>query len=74
MEITKILSYVQIAIAVLLIVAVLLQNTGSDLGGAFGGSGTVYHTRRGPEKFLFWSTITLGVSLAGLALLNLFLV
>lgn len=57
------LPYIQIAIAVLLIAVVLLQQTGSGLGEAFGGSGgdAGFHTRRGFEKILFQSTILLGV-------------
>ncbi len=53
---------VQIILAVALIVAVVLQARGSDLGGVFGGSGgAVYRTRRGVEKTLFNATIVLSV-------------
>lgn len=51
----------QIAIAVLLVVAILMQNRGSGLGGVFGGSGGVYLTKRGLEKKLFIATIVLAV-------------
>jgi len=49
----------QIVIAVLLMVAILLQNRGAGLGGVFGGSGGVYLTKRGIEKKLFIATIVL---------------
>ena len=51
----------QIAIAILLVVAILMQNRGSGLGGVFGGSGGVYLTKRGLEKKLFIATIVLAV-------------
>ena len=49
----------QIVIAVLLMVAILMQNRGAGLGGVFGGSGGVYLTKRGLEKKLFIVTIIL---------------
>lgn len=57
--ISAILPYIQIALAILLIGAVLLQQTGSGLGGAFGGDNfsAGFHTRRGAEKILFNATI-----------------
>jgi protein translocase SecG subunit len=54
-----VLYVVQIIIAVLLTAAILLQQIGSGLSSAFGGSGESYHTKRGVEKFLFISTIVL---------------
>jgi preprotein translocase subunit SecG len=50
---------VQIIVAVLLMVAILMQNRGAGLGGVFGGSGGVYLTKRGLEKKLFTATIVL---------------
>jgi preprotein translocase subunit SecG len=52
---------VQLLAAVLLILAILLQNRGAGLGGIFGGSGSVYLTKRGLEKKLFTATIVLAV-------------
>lgn len=49
----------QIVVAVLLMVAILMQNRGAGLGGVFGGSGGVYLTKRGLEKKLFMATIVL---------------
>lgn len=58
------LPYIQIVLSVLLIAAILLQQTGSGIGGAFGESnnfGTTFHTRRGLEKFLFNGTIVVAI-------------
>lgn len=51
----------QVVVAVLLMVAILMQNRGAGLGGVFGGSGGVYLTKRGLEKKLFITTIVLAV-------------
>jgi len=61
----------QVVIAILLMVAVLLQNRGSGLSNIFGGTGNVYRTKRGIEKKLFIATIVLAIlffliSLAGI--------
>jgi protein translocase SecG subunit len=43
-------------------VAILLQNRGTGLGSAFGGTGGgVYLTKRGLEKKLFVATIVLAI-------------
>lgn len=62
----KILPYIQISLSVLLIIAILLQRSGSELGGAFGGGdgGGFYHTKRGFEKFLFYFTIAVAILFA----------
>jgi preprotein translocase subunit SecG len=59
----QILPFIQIALSVLLVVSVLLQQSDASLGGAFGGedAGIIRHTRRGTEKLLFNSTIILGI-------------
>jgi len=52
----------QVVVAILLMVAILMQNRGAGLGGAFGGTGGgVYLTKRGLEKKLFIATIALAV-------------
>jgi len=52
----------QVVVAVLLMLAILMQNRGSGLGGVFGGSGgDVYLTKRGLEKKLFVATIVLAI-------------
>ncbi len=57
------LPYIQIVLAVLIILGVLLQQSETSLGGAFGAgdSGTAFHTRRGFERFLFIGTIVVCV-------------
>lgn len=59
--VTNILTVVNLASAVLLIVAILLQQKGAGMGAAFGGSGSVYTTRRGLDRTLFQATIVLSV-------------
>ncbi len=46
---------------ILLITSVLLQNTGSGLGSAFGGGDSITNTRRGAEKGIYNSAIVLSV-------------
>ena len=57
----KILTILEISLACLLIIVILLQQRGTALGGAFGGEGNVYRSRRGVEKFLFNLTIILAI-------------
>jgi preprotein translocase subunit SecG len=67
----SILPYIQIVLAIALTVAVLLQQTGSSVGGAFGGDNfsAGFHTRRGFEKTLFYATIVIAILFAISALL-----
>lgn len=58
---TQILAYIQITLAVLLTMAILVQQKGSGLSSAFGGSGIEYSTKRGAEKFFFYATIVLAI-------------
>jgi len=67
----NIINYIQIVVSVLLISSILLQHRGTSLGGAFGGEGNVYRSRRGAENFLFWATVTLGVIFVGLSITNI---
>jgi preprotein translocase subunit SecG len=74
MSISGILPYAQITISVLLIAAILLQQSGAANGGALGGGNdmsSVFHTRRGLEKVLFIATVILGVLFAVTAVLSL---
>lgn len=49
-----VLPYVQIGLSVLLVAAILLQQSAAGLGGAFGDNfASGFHTRRGFEKTLF---------------------
>lgn len=71
---TTILAVAMIAFSVLLSVTILLQQRGTGLGGAFGGEGNVFRTKRGLEKGLFYATIAIGCLFVGTAILNLILV
>lgn len=48
---------IQIVLSIILILAVLLQVKGGGIGGIFGQADTVYRTKRGVERWLFWATI-----------------
>lgn len=53
----------QISFALLLSLSILLQSKGSGLAESMGGTGNVYSTKRGAEKFLFIATVVLSVLL-----------
>lgn len=53
----KIIIGVQVVSLVLLIGTVLLQQKGTGLSGVFGGGSNYYQTKRGAEKFVFYTTI-----------------
>ena len=67
------LPYVQIILSVLLIAAILLQQRGSSLGGAFGGDNfsSAFHKRRGSELFLFKFSIGIAILFVLSAFLNI---
>jgi len=64
---------VQAVVSIVLVVFILLQQRGTDMGnglsieGAFSGG---YHTKRGFERFLYYATVVLGVSFLILSILN----
>lgn len=55
------ITFIQIIVSVVLLLAILLQSKGTGLGSAFGGGGEIYRTKRGVEKILYLSTIVLVV-------------
>lgn len=61
--VANILPYAQIILSVVLVTAILLQQSGAGLGGALGGSDgdSFHHTRRGFERFLFYLSIVCGI-------------
>lgn len=61
MNLDVILQVVMVGSAILMIVAILLQQRGASLGAGFGSSGELYTTRRGIDKNLFEATIVLAV-------------
>ena len=62
----QILPYMQIILSVVLVLAILLQQTSAGVGGALGGSdsGSFHQTRRGFEKFLFILSIVCSILFA----------
>lgn len=63
--IANILPYIQIILSIILIAAILLQQSDAGVGGVLGGgdAGGLYHTRRGFEKFLFILTFVVAILL-----------
>ena len=69
----NVLTLVQSILAVALTVAILLQQRGAGVGGAFGGEITAYRSRRGIERTLFRLTIVLAVLWVLFSVLALYL-
>lgn len=69
------LPYAIIILSILLIVGIVLQQRGANLGGAFGGDNfaSTFYKRRGAEKFLFNATIVIAILLVLLAIMNFLL-
>lgn len=63
----------QITLSVVLTLSILLQSKGVGLSETFGGTGNVYSTKRGAEKFLFMTTIVCAVLLVANSLAFLFI-
>ncbi|HQU07574.1 MAG: preprotein translocase subunit SecG [Parcubacteria group bacterium 21-54-25] len=70
-----ILPYAEIVLSLLIILAIVLQQRGASLGGAFGGDNfaSTFYKRRGAELFLFRATIALSVLLVGTAIASFLL-
>lgn len=70
----NILPWLQVILAILLVTAILLQQSREGLGSAFGGNsgGGFAHAKRGAEKTLFIATIILAGLFIVLNVLNLF--
>ena len=66
------LPYIQIILAILLVAAILLQQRGSSIGGAFGGDNfsSAFHKRRGAELFLFKFSVGIAILFVITTLLN----
>jgi len=73
--IVNILPYIQIALSIVLIVAILLQQSTAGMGGVLGGGdeGGLYTTRRGFEKFLFILTIVVAILFALSSFITIFI-
>jgi len=64
------LNLIQIILAIILVIAIILQAKGSGLSGVFGGEGNVYRTKRGAERTLFIFTIAVSALFLIIALFN----
>ena len=72
MDIQQILFFAQIAVSVILIVLIAIQQRGTALGSAFGGGGgEFYSARRGIQKKLFYATIVVASLFIILSILSL---
>jgi len=67
------LPYAQIILSVILVLSIMLQQSGAGVGGALGGGdgSSFHHTRRGFEKFLFYLSIVCGILFALSAFLTI---
>ena len=65
------LFYGQIAVSIILIILVAIQQRGTALGSAFGGSGEFYSTRRGIQKKIYYATIVVAGLFIILSILSL---
>ncbi len=74
MEIVRtILPYAQIILSIVLVAAILLQQRGSSIGGAFGGDNfsATYHKRRGAELFLYRLSVVTAILFVASTFLSL---
>ena len=72
MDLVRILTYSQIALSVLLVAGILLQQKGSGLGSAMGGSNLEYSTKRGAEKFIFQATIFFAILFVAISVVRIY--
>lgn len=68
---STILTIIQVVLAVVLIASVMIQQKGAGLGEAFGGSNTMFSTRRGVDLILHRVTIVVSILFFTTALLLL---
>ena len=66
-----ILFYSQIAVSVILIILIAIQQKGAALGSAFGGGGEFYSSKRGAEKKIHYATIATATLFLVLGVLNI---
>jgi len=67
----QILFYTQIAVSIVLIVLIAIQQRGAALGAGFGGGGEIYSTKRGAQKKIYYATIALATVFLVLGVLNI---
>jgi preprotein translocase subunit SecG len=69
----NILLILNIIVGAFIVVLILMQGKGAGLGGAWGGSGEMFHTRRGVEKLTMRLTIIFIVVFFALSAISLFI-
>lgn len=69
----NLLIFLQLIFAIGLVVAVLLQSSGTGLGDIFGGGGESYRSKRGVERILFIVTIGLAIGFILTSIANVFI-
>ncbi|MGA2417828.1 MAG: preprotein translocase subunit SecG [Candidatus Staskawiczbacteria bacterium] len=69
----QILFYTQIAVSIILVVLIAIQQRGAALGAGFGGGGEVYSTKRGAQKKIYYATIAVATIFLVLGVLNILL-
>lgn len=69
----KLMTYIQIILSALLIAGILLQQKGTGLSSAFGGSSMEYSTKRGAEKIIFYATIVISVLFVAVSIARILL-
>ena len=65
------LPWIQVILSIGVTISILLQRNYAALGGVFGGSESVAHTKRGVERGLFVTTIILAILFVITAILSL---
>ena len=65
------LFYGQIAVSVILIILIAVQQRGTALGSAFGGGGEFYSARRGIQKKIYYATVGVAGLFITLSILSL---
>jgi protein translocase SecG subunit len=68
-----ILFYTQLAVSVILIALIAIQQRGTALGAGFGGGGEAYSTKRGAQKKIYYATIAVATVFLILGVLNILL-
>jgi len=69
--VNTILYYTQLAVSVILIVLIAIQQRGAALGAGFGGGGEIYSTKRGAQKKIYYATIAVTTIFLVLGVLNI---
>jgi len=72
-NLNNVLTIINMAVMVALIIMISLQNKSAGLSNVFGGGGSITQTRRGVEKWLFYTTIVAAVIFVGLSIANILL-